>query len=148
MLYRKCIYLSKQLLSINTTILIVILFVIASTPLAQQINDNQCSNQPGVAVGLVSVDMTAGCSPLKVALRMGRWVLSKADIFMIIRVETPTYSLTSPDTSTNFTYTQSGTHILMQLSESATGQPTCACQTITVQNATPPTLQSNTMCQW
>jgi len=105
---------------------------------AQQINDNQCSNQPGIASGLLNVDVVVGCAPLQVKVKNAQIGSIKSRYVYDYKGGNPNLQPYKPDTVTTFTYAKAGVHILMQLSENATGQAQRVCQTINVQDPTPP----------
>lgn len=114
------------------------LFTVHLSAIAQQINDNQCSNQPGIVSGLLDVNILFGCAPLKVNVKNAQTGALKSRYIYDYKGGNPNLQPYTPDTATSFTYTKPGIYVLMQLSEDVAGKAQRACRTITVQDAAPP----------
>ncbi len=119
-------------------VLFCIFLGIISSLSAQQINDNQCENYPGVGSGGLDLINEVGCASLKVKVRNNQNGSTKSRYIYDYRGGNPNAQPYKPDTTTSFTYTKPGLYIIMQLSESAMGQPQRACRRVTVQDPTPP----------
>jgi gliding motility-associated-like protein len=108
---------------------------------AQQINDNQCENYPGVGSGGLDLTNEVGCTSLTVKVRNNQNGSTKSRYIYDYRGGDPNGLSYKPDTTKSFTYTKPGLYIIMQLSESSLGQPQRACRRVTVQDPTPPTFK-------
>ena len=106
---------------------------------AQQISDNQCENQPGVGSGAMRITNPVGCISHTVKVVNNQIGSTKSRYIYDYKGGNPNNSqVYKPDSVTSFTYTKPGLYIIMQLSESAMGQPLRICQQVTVQDPTPP----------
>lgn len=140
--YRKLTSISRPLLLLTRArqLLLLCLFC-GSTPFlsAQQISDNQCENQPGVGSGGMRITDPVGCIPHTVKVANNQNGSTKSRYIYDYKGGNPNNSqLYKIDTVTTFTYTKPGLYIIMQLSESAFGQPLRSCQRVTIQDPIPP----------
>jgi gliding motility-associated-like protein len=109
---------------------------------AQQISDNQCENQPGVGSGGMRITDPVGCISHTVKVANNQNGSTKSRYIYDYKGGNPNNSqVYKPDTATSFTYTKPGLYIIMQLSESAFGQPLRSCQRVTIQDPIPPTFK-------
>lgn len=109
---------------------------------AQQIADNQCDNQPGVGSGGMRITDPVGCIPQTVKVANNQIGSTKSRYIYDYKGGNPNNSqVYKTDTVTSFTYTKPGLYIIMQLSESAFGQPLRSCQRVTIQDPIPPTFR-------
>ena len=112
------------------------------TSSAQQISDNQCENQPGVGSGGMRIFNPVGCISHTVKVVNNQNGSTNGRYIYDYKGGNPNNpQLYKLDTATSFTYTKPGLYIIMQLSESAMGQPLRSCQRVTVQDPIPPTFR-------